>query len=205
MLTSVQQEKTEFRYLSLALNDQIKYWVILLSSIEPMQILTYEFIKASTVMKDGKQKMGTEWERKKPLAFITDWTFSSVLQKHALVRIGHTNKSPNERWNKCLAFKYSSDQTTKKLNTNNKFPSVCFWNSDAEGKRKPASVKEPIKCHGQQEVNIAAALSPASSALWGWSRRRSRWRRGTGSCCRSLCCLSRGTARRSLDADRQTP
>ncbi len=92
-----------------------------------------------------------------------------------------------------------------KKNTNNKFPSICFWNSDAEGKRTPASVKEPIKCPGQQEVNIAAALSRASSALWGWSRCRSRWRRGTGSCCRSLRCLSRGTARRSLDADRQTP
>ncbi len=103
-------------------------------------------------MNDGKQKtwMGEGLAKKRLHSLLTE-RFHPVLQNTCIWSISVTQiPPPDEKWHKCLAFKYFSDQETK-----HKFPSICFWNSDAEGKRKPASVKEPIKCHGQQDVNIA--------------------------------------------------
>lgn len=58
-----------------------------------MQILTYEFIKASTVMKDGKQKLN-ESARNRLHSLPTE-RFHPVLQKNMhLVSISHTNNPP---------------------------------------------------------------------------------------------------------------
>ncbi len=203
MLTSVQQEETEFRYLSLALNDQIKYWAILLSSIEPMQILTYEFIKASTVMKDGKQKLN-ESARNRLHSLPTE-RFHPVLQKNALVSISHTNNPPmRDEMSAWLSSISLTKQQQQKKNTNNKFPSICFWNSDAEGKRTPASVKEPIKCPGQQEVQLQRAQSSffCSLGLKSVQKPLAAW---TGAAAEACVVWVEVLLGEVLDADQQTP